>query len=174
MKYKKIAYVVLVVILVSLYICCINLIELSATSAEKIHSLETRLIKAETDISVSKENDKVLNQQNQDLNIKLEESKWIYKGNFRVSAYGSDCDGCSGITKGKTTPEINRTVATDPDVIPTGYKVRFGGRDYIAEDTGGAIKGKRIDLFVGTEAISDDYGIQYFDVWIKEGEIENE
>lgn len=75
MKYKKIAYLVLVVILVSLYICCVNLIELSATSAEKIHSLETRLIKAETDISVSKENDKVLNQQNQDLNLKLEESK---------------------------------------------------------------------------------------------------
>ena len=39
---------------------------------------------------------------------------------------------------------------------------------YIAEDTGGAIKGNKIDMFVGTEADSISYGVQEHEVFIKE------
>ena len=37
---------------------------------------------------------------------------------------------------------------------------------YIAEDTGGAIKGKIIDLFYNTEQESAEYGVQYKEVYI--------
>ena len=55
----------------------------------------------------------------------------------------------------------------DPDVIPLGSKVLINGHEYIAEDTGGAIQGNVIDLFIGTEAESERYGVQYQEVYIK-------
>ena len=45
---------------------------------------------------------------------------------------------------------------------------------YIAEDTGGAIKGNKIDLFVGTEAESISYGVQQHEVFVRQKEEEME
>ncbi len=42
------------------------------------------------------------------------------------------------------------------------------GQVYIAEDTGGAIKGNKLDLFVGTEADSVQYGVRQHEVYIRE------
>ena len=42
------------------------------------------------------------------------------------------------------------------------------GKAYIAEDIGGAIKGNVIDLFVGTEAESEVFGVRYAEVKVKE------
>lgn len=56
----------------------------------------------------------------------------------------------------------------DPDVIPLGAEVMIDGQVYIAEDTGGAIKGNKLDLFVGTEADSVQYGVQQHEVYIRE------
>ena len=42
------------------------------------------------------------------------------------------------------------------------------GQVYIAEDTGGAIQGKIIDLFYNTEQESMEYGVQYHEVYILE------
>lgn len=44
---------------------------------------------------------------------------------------------------------------------------------YVAEDIGGAIKGKIIDLFYGTEEESNTYGVQYKEVYILEVKDEN-
>ena len=44
------------------------------------------------------------------------------------------------------------------------------GQVYIAEDTGGAIQGKVIDLFYNTEQESAEFGVQYHKVYILEGE----
>ena len=41
------------------------------------------------------------------------------------------------------------------------------GQLYIAEDTGGAIKGNKIDLFVVTEAESIKYGVQTHEVFVR-------
>lgn len=42
------------------------------------------------------------------------------------------------------------------------------GKEYIAEDIGGAIKGNVIDLYVGTEAESEVFGVRYVEVKVKE------
>lgn len=59
------------------------------------------------------------------------------------------------------TLESARAIAVDPNVIPLGSKVRIKFKDadmqqyngiYTASDTGGAIRGNRIDLFAGEGA----------------------
>ena len=65
-------------------------------------------------------------------------------------------------------PKVDRTIAVDPDVIPLGSTVIIDGKGYIAEDTGGAIKGNIIDMFVGTEAESEVIGVRYAEVKVKE------
>jgi len=63
--------------------------------------------------------------------------------------------------------QAGRTIAVDPRVIPLGSKVRMNGREYVAEDTGGAIKGKRIDLFMGSHNEAMRFGKKFIDVYIE-------
>lgn len=73
---------------------------------------------------------------------------------FMVSttAYTAYCRGCSGITKTginlKKNPNL-KVIAVDPRVIKLGTKVYVEGYGYaIAGDTGSAIKGNKIDVFM--------------------------
>lgn len=63
--------------------------------------------------------------------------------------------------------QAGRTIAVDPRVIPLGSKVRMNGREYVAEDTGGAIKGKRIDLFVGSHSETMKFGKKLIEVYVE-------
>ena len=63
--------------------------------------------------------------------------------------------------------QAGRTIAVDPRVIPLGSKVRMNGREYVAEDTGGAIKGKRIDLFVDSHSEAMRFGKKLIEVYVK-------
>ena len=55
-------------------------------------------------------------------------------------------------TKSGKMPIVGRTIAVDPRIIPMGTRVYIEGVGYrIAEDTGGDIKGNRIDLFMDSE-----------------------
>lgn len=77
-------------------------------------------------------------------------------GNFKITYYCVEpyshiCnDGSPDSTATGTKPTPGRTIAVDPTVIPLGSHVIIDGHEYIAEDTGGAIKGKRIDIVVKT------------------------
>ena len=95
-----------------------------------------------------------------------EQPQWTSLGTFKITAYGIDCLGCTGITKSGTVPQTGRTIAVDPTIIPLGSKVMIDNQVYIAEDTGGAIQGKIIDLFYNTEQESAEYGVQYKEVYI--------
>lgn len=69
-----------------------------------------------------------------------------------ATAYTAFCTGCSGITATginlKDNPGL-KVIAVDPSVIPLGSKVWVEGYgNAIAGDTGGAIKGNKIDLFM--------------------------
>lgn len=65
-----------------------------------------------------------------------------------------------------TVPVIGRTVAVDPAVIPLSSIVMIDGHEYIAEDTG--VIGNVIDLYVGTEADAEVYGVREVEVYILE------
>lgn len=73
-------------------------------------------------------------------------------GKFTITHYCpcTECcgEGATGTTASGTQATAGRTIATDPSVIPTGTQVVIDGHTYTAEDTGGAIKGNRIDIFV--------------------------
>lgn len=70
----------------------------------------------------------------------------------RATAYTAYCTGCSGITATGYDLRANpgaKVIAVDPSVIPLGSRVWVEGYgEAIASDTGGAIKGNRIDVFI--------------------------
>ena len=76
-------------------------------------------------------------------------------GRFELSWY-CPCEKCVGKKKvvktaTGTKPTQGRTIAVDPKKIPLGSIIYIEGYGYfIAEDTGGAIKGNRIDVFVNS------------------------
>lgn len=62
-------------------------------------------------------------------------------------------------------------VAVDPSIIPLGSRVYIqypdGHGEYaVAEDTGGAIKGNRIDIAMRTVSKAEDFGIQNVKVYV--------
>jgi 3D (Asp-Asp-Asp) domain-containing protein len=79
-----------------------------------------------------------------------------------ATAYTAYCNGCSGITATGINLRANpssRVIAVDPNVIPLGSKVWVEGYGYaIAGDTGGAIKGNKIDVFTPTKSEAFKWG----------------
>lgn len=79
-----------------------------------------------------------------------------------ATAYTADCPGCTGITATgidvrHSTPNL---IAVDPKVIPLGSKVWVEGYGTaIAGDTGGDIKGNRIDLLTESYDKAIEYGV---------------
>ena len=76
------------------------------------------------------------------------EYEWI---EFKITHYTKDEPGMNGkgITATGTKVQAGRTIAVDPRVIPYGTRVYIEGIGYrVAEDCGGAVKGKHIDLYV--------------------------
>ncbi len=57
-------------------------------------------------------------------------------------------------------------VAVDPAVIPLGSTVVIDGAEYIAADTGGLIKGQRVDIAVPTHAEALALGVREVEVWV--------
>ncbi|KAB0447355.1 LysM peptidoglycan-binding and 3D domain-containing protein [Lysinibacillus fusiformis] len=87
-----------------------------------------------------------------------------------ASAYTASCEGCSGITSTgmnlKTNPNA-KVISVDPAVIPLGSKVYVEGYgEAIAGDTGGAIKGKRIDVFFPSQQDAINFGVKQLKVTI--------
>lgn len=78
--------------------------------------------------------------------------------------YKHICGTGNGITATGTKVREG-VVAVDPDVIPLGSIVYINGNKYIAEDTGGAIKGNRIDIAVSTHQEALNLGVNYADVY---------
>lgn len=71
---------------------------------------------------------------------------------------------------GKTASGTNArvgAVAVDPSVIPLGTRLYIPGYGYAtAEDTGGAIKGNRIDLYFNTEEECNEFGRRTITVYV--------
>ncbi|MEH7224117.1 LysM peptidoglycan-binding domain-containing protein [Bacillus sp. JJ1566] len=79
-----------------------------------------------------------------------------------ATAYTATCEGCSGITSTGINLLENpnaKVISVDPSVIPLGSKVHVEGYgEAIAGDTGGAIKGNKIDVFIPSKQEAINFG----------------
>lgn len=78
------------------------------------------------------------------------------------TAYTASCNGCSGRTATGIDLKANpnaKVIAVDPSFIPLGTKVYVEGYGYaVAADTGGSVKGQKIDVFFATKAEAYRWG----------------
>lgn len=89
--------------------------------------------------------------------------------NVTLTAYSADFASTGkrkghpeyGITASGAKVKEGRTIAVDPDVIPLGWWVYIEGIGLRrAEDTGGAIKGKKIDVYYDSEKYANKFGLK--------------
>ena len=109
------------------------------------------------------------------------ENKKESLGEFKLTAYCS-CEKCCGewalnrpkdengkdIVYGSTGTILvaGTSIATDPSVIPYGSQIEINGHTYTAHDTGGAIKGNRIDVYFDNHQDALNFGVQYPEVFL--------
>jgi len=91
-------------------------------------------------------------------------------GNFKLTFY-CPCSICNGRSDGKTANGSmmaeGRTIAVDKSIIPLGSRIYIEGfGEFIAEDTGSAILGERIDICVASHERAYELGVQYGDVYL--------
>lgn len=114
--------------------------------------------------------------------VRVEAPEFIELGEFKTTAYCT-CVKCCGIwsaehpsrvgadyvqrTKSGTIPTADRTVSVDPDVIPLGTVLIIDGHEYIAEDTGSAVKGNVIGIYFDSHELAVEYGVQMKTIYIK-------
>lgn len=78
-------------------------------------------------------------------------------GEFKITFYTHTGNRTSTLV----WPQPNRTIAVDPNIIPYGSILYVEGFDfYIAEDCGGDIKNKRLDIFVDTQEEAKKLGVK--------------
>jgi len=113
-------------------------------SEDRVVALGTKVVQTSTTIA-SRGNDSV--------------SKEFY---VNSTAYTANCNGCSGTTATGVNLKANpnaKVIAVDPSVIPLGTKVYVEGYGYaVAADTGSAIKGNKIDVFLSSKSAAYRWG----------------
>lgn len=80
-------------------------------------------------------------------------------GEFMATCYDNEGETADGAQAGPDS------AAVDPSVIPLGTHLWIQGvGDRVADDTGGAIRGRRIDIWESSATACKDFGVQYLDV----------
>jgi 3D (Asp-Asp-Asp) domain-containing protein len=86
-----------------------------------------------------------------------------------ATAYAAGCDGCSGTTK-TGAQASHGIVAVDPHFIPLGTRLYVPGYGRaVAGDTGGAIRGRRIDLGFDSLRQAQSFGRRQIVVYVLRG-----
>jgi uncharacterized protein YabE (DUF348 family)/3D (Asp-Asp-Asp) domain-containing protein len=79
--------------------------------------------------------------------------------NVSMTAYSSEEPGIGTRTASGTRVTEGRTIAVDPNVIPIGWWVYIEGLGFRrAEDTGGAIKGNKVDVYYDSLSHARNFG----------------
>ncbi len=82
--------------------------------------------------------------------------------NVSATAYTANCAGCSGVTATGVDLNANpnaKVIAVDPNVIPLGSQVHIEGYGtFTAADTGGAIQGNKIDIYMPNHQDAVNFG----------------
>ena len=95
--------------------------------------------------------------------LKTHEKGFAYKKKFTVKAYAYSGGGRTAMgTKARVG-----AIAVDPKVIPLGTKVYVDGYGHArAEDTGGNIKGRTVDLYMNSSSKCYKWGVQFKTVYV--------
>ncbi|MGM8211493.1 LysM peptidoglycan-binding domain-containing protein [Virgibacillus sp. W0430] len=143
-------------------------LEIHVTIDEEKTEVQADKARAEQTATAPKEKQVKQNKQRAESTAKKKaEGKTI---SVSATAYTAKCTGCSGITA--TGVDLNsnpnaKVIAVDPNVIPLGSKVYVEGYgEAIAADTGGAIKGNKIDIHVPTKDQAYSWGVRTVNVTI--------
>lgn len=104
-------------------------------------------------------------------------------GEFRLTAY-CGCSKCCGKWASKRPVDSNgkpivigasgytlkegTSIAVDTSIIPYGTTVMINGHEYVAHDTGGAIKGNRIDVYFANHDSARQFAVQCAEVFVLE------
>lgn len=93
----------------------------------------------------------------------------VYLGNYLTTAY-CPCRKCSEGWGRKTSSGAlatsSHTVAVDPRIIPIGSRLLIDGKEYVAEDVGGAVKGKHIDIYFDSHGETLRHGTRRAEVYL--------
>lgn len=95
-----------------------------------------------------------------------------YMGEFEITAY-CGCRKCNGIWTGYPSAsgaplKEGITIAVDPKIIPLGTRVYIEGVGWrVAQDTGGMIKGNRIDVYIDSHSECLKFGRREMTVWVE-------
>ncbi|MUK90527.1 hypothetical protein GMD78_19405 [Ornithinibacillus sp. L9] len=146
---------------------------LASLEAEAKRSIEAAKREEQARKAAEREKAKATtNQSNQGSSGKLVQTSKEEKS-FTVTstAYTIDSAGGSGVTATGINLRKNpnkKVIAVDPNVIPLGSVVYVEGYGYaIAGDTGSAIKGKKIDVFVSSQKEAIKWGVRRVKVTIQ-------
>jgi 3D (Asp-Asp-Asp) domain-containing protein len=107
--------------------------------------------------------------------------EWRNLGTYTLTAYCS-CQICCGeyalnrpidgngdpivYTSIGAIAKAGVTIAVDPRVIPYGSEIKINDHVYIAQDTGGAITGARIDIYFDDHQEALEFGLQTAEIYI--------
>lgn len=116
------------------------------------------------------------------------EPELISLGEFKLTAYCSCSRCCSHWAYNRPVDEDGKeivigaagepltagySIAVDPKVIPYGTVLIIDGKEYEAQDCGGAIKNKRIDVYFNSHKEALEFGVQYAEIFITREEYTN-
>ncbi len=121
--------------------------------------MDSFLVKTETEIVVEKKPVYITNVKEIE-----KETEWFY---FVATGYSANdpLQGTNNITA--TGKEIKKgMVSVDPKIIPLGTRIEIKDTGlFVAEDTGGKIKGNRIDIYFETKEEAKEFGRQT--IWVR-------
>jgi 3D (Asp-Asp-Asp) domain-containing protein len=87
--------------------------------------------------------------------------------NVRATHYCASCSGARTATGGSAR---RAGLAVDPRVIPLGSRVYVPGHGVlVADDTGGAIKGRRVDIRLASRGQCGRFGVKRMTVRVVSG-----
>lgn len=90
-------------------------------------------------------------------------------GTFKTTGY-CPCYQCSEgwgrQTSSGNLATADHTVAVDKRVIPMGSRLLINGQVYVAQDIGGGVKGKHIDIYFNTHAETRQHGVRNAEVFL--------
>lgn len=164
------------------------------TTTDNYHAVQNELVVANGKLKAESNKNKSLSEELTTLKQELEianttisdltsdKYELVYMGEFKLTAY-CPCEICCGYwatirekdengnpivgTASGALAQANWTIAVDPVILPYGTQVYIAGRGWFeAQDCGGAVNGKHIDVYYDDHNEAAAQGVQYKDVWM--------